>query len=366
MPKEAVLVGPRRVEVREYIDRSPGPREVKVAVLYSGISHGTEMSHYRGDAIWHHRLVEPDGFCSEGQSMDYPYTYGYEDVARVVEAGEGVAEVQVGQNVLCWAHHRETCIFNLDRVNVSSASVLLPLPADADLEKYLFVSLGTVAFDALLVSSLRLGESAVVIGQGVVGQLQMQLCKLAGAEPVIAVDLRERRLELAKQHGADYVLNPRYCDVGNDVRRILGGHGADVCFECSGRTAGIRLALHCGTPFPKVIAVGMYDGPASDLFLGEEFCRSAGQILHSRSGGYRLRPEVTTDGLYHRRWDVVRINQTLIKLLNQGKLNVSDLITHRFPLEQAATAYRLIDELPDSVVKVIFDLTRRQGSAETS
>ena len=65
-------------------------------------------------------------------------------------------------------------------------------------------------------------------------------------------------------------LNPNHGDVGREVKRILGGPGADVCFECSGQAGGIGLAMHCGTPFPKVIAVGMYDGPADDLYLGEK------------------------------------------------------------------------------------------------
>jgi threonine dehydrogenase-like Zn-dependent dehydrogenase len=221
-----------------------------------------------------------------------------------------------------------------------------------------FVSLGTVALDGLLVSSLRLGESTVVIGQGVVGLITVQLCKLAGADPVIAVDLVDERLQVSQRLGADYVLNPNDGDVGREVKRILGGPGADVVFECSGKMAGIGLALHCGTPFPKVVAVGMYDGPGTDLYLGEEFCRSAGQILHSRSGGYRLPPEAPGEGgYYHRKWDIVRVTKFIIKLLHTGKLNVEGLITHRFPLEKAPEVYKLIDEDPNDIVKVIFDLS---------
>lgn len=357
MPLEVVFTGPRQVELREYAEPALGPREVRVAVLYSGISHGTERSHYRGDAVWHHRRVEPDGFVTDGRSMGYPFTYGYEDVARVIEVGPAVHEVSVGDVVLCWAHHRETQVFDLDRINRSTDTIFLPLPAANDMERYIFVSLGTVALDAYLVSGLRLGESAVVIGQGVVGLLQLQLCKLAGAEPVIAVDLLDERLELARRLGADHTLNPRDGDAGVAVRKLLGGRGADLCFECSGRTAGIGLALHCGTPFPKVIAVGMYDGPASDLYLGEEFCRSAGQIIHSRSGGYRLGPECPTAGLTHRKWDVMRVNRTIIRLLQTGRLDVRGLISHRFPLSGAVQAYELVDRQPASVVKVIFDLT---------
>jgi len=99
MPKEVLFVGPRQVELGEYIDPPLGPRDVKVENLYSGISHGTERSHYRGEAVWHGRSVETDGFVTEGRSMQHPFTYGYEDVARVVEVGAEVSELAVGDVV---------------------------------------------------------------------------------------------------------------------------------------------------------------------------------------------------------------------------------------------------------------------------
>ncbi len=133
-----------------------------------------------------------------------------------------------------------------------------------------------MARDGVLLAPVRLGESAVVVRQGVVGLLTLQLCKLSGAEPVIAVDVMDSRLQVARELGADYVLNPENSDVGLEVRRILGGPGADLCFDASGSSGGINLALHCGTPFPRVVALGMYEGPAEDLHLGEDFCRSAG------------------------------------------------------------------------------------------
>ena len=130
MPREVVFVRPRQVEVRDYQDRVPGPREVKVKVLYSGISHGTERSHYRGDAIWHHKRVDPDGFVTEGQSWPYPFTYGYEDVAQVVEVGGGVTEVEVGDVVSCMAHHRESRVFDLDYAKAGAPGTGLLVGAD--------------------------------------------------------------------------------------------------------------------------------------------------------------------------------------------------------------------------------------------
>ena len=109
--------------------------------------------------------------------------------------------------------------------------------------------------------------------------------------------------------------------------------------------------------FPQGRCRGNVRRAGDDLYLGEEFCRSAGQILHSRSGGYRLPPEDPGGGLYHRRWDIIRMHNVIIKLLHTGRLDVNGLITHRFPLEEAPQAYKLIDEGAQGMMKVIFDLT---------
>ncbi len=112
--------------------------------------------------------------------------------------------------------------------------------------------------------------------------------------------------------------------------------------------------------------MGMCDGPADDLYLGEEFCRNAGQNIHSRSSVYRLPPENSESGFYHRRWDIIRVHNVIIKLLHTGRLDVSGLITHRFPFEEAPQAYRLIDEGAAGMLKVVFDLTSEQNSPSHS
>ena len=174
-----MFVGPRQVEVREYEERAPGSREILVRNRYSSISHGTERSHYRGEAIWHRKRVEADGFVTDGFNMSHPFTYGYEDVAEVVSIGPNVKEVQIGDMVACSAHHRESRIYHLDNpssgaTGMGGVAVTLSLPAlpkDENMDKYVFISLGTVALDAVLLGVPRLGESVVVIGQGVVGLL---------------------------------------------------------------------------------------------------------------------------------------------------------------------------------------------------
>jgi len=351
MPKELVFLGPRKIGFREYQDKPLQAREVKVSTLYSGISHGTEMNIYRGTAPQFHKGVR-EGLFQEGeQAYKYPMGYGYEEVGVVTEVGNGVNEFKVGDIVTVPYGHRETTILDVDR------SVYLNLvPEGMNPEHAIFQGLGSVALDSLITSGIRLGESAVIFGQGVVGLLLLQLCKLAGVNPIITVDLIEKRLSISKNMGADYVLNPQTCDVAREVRRLLGP-GSDTVFETSGSTRALHEAVRCGARgYSKVIAVAWYQGPAQHLYLGEEFHHGLGasQIISAAPGiNARLPPAPG------RQWDYLRIWKTFFNFLKQGKVNVEGLISHRFDFEEAQKAYETIDKHPEEVTKVILCFKRR-------
>jgi len=345
MPKELVFLGRRKIGFREYQDRPIKDNEIKVETLYSGISHGTEMNIYRGTAPQFHKSVR-DGLFQEGESSyKYPMGYGYEEVGKVVEVGENVEKFRVGDIVASAYGHRETAILDVNR------TVYLNLvPKEMNPEHAIFQALASVAYDALLTSNVRLGESAVIFGQGVVGLLLVQFCKLAGVNPIIAVDLLEKRLSLSEKLGASYVLNPETCDVAREVRKILNG-GSDVVFETSGSTRALHEAIRCGARgYSKVIAVAWYQGPAKNLYLGEEFHHGLGatQIISGGPGiNNRLPPAVG------RQWDILRVVKTSFDLLKKGKICVEGLITHRFRFEEAEKAYELIDKHPEDCIKVI-------------
>lgn len=364
MPQEVVFAAPGRIQVQTYEDSELGPRDVRLRTLYSGISHGTEMALYRGTAPWLNHTVTDDGFIDEGRSIEYPFRYGYEGVCVVEATGSGVSEVRPGDLYYCWDKHRETVTFPLDRANESTLFSFTPLPREAaDPAPYIFTGLGGVALEAVLVAPVRLGESVAVFGLGAVGQILVQLCKLAGASPVIAVDLLDHRLDLARSLGADLTFNAGRVDVGREIRRYFGGHGVDVSFECSGSVNALAQAIRSGTPFPKVVVVSMYHGGAADLYLNEEFCRSGGTLIHSRAGGLRLRPEAVTEAQgWYRKWNLARIHATVVELIADGRLRVDRLISHRFPIERAPEAYDLIDRHPGDVTKVIFDFTNKAGA----
>ena len=349
MPTELVFLGPRRVGFREFEEPADlGQREIYVQTLFSGISHGTEMNVYRGTCP-EYTMSYVEGLYREGEpAWQYPKTYGYEEVGRVVARGDAVHEVKVGDIVASAYGHREVAIINIDQAHFFHV-----LPPQMKAEHGIFHALGSVALDAYLSSEIRLGESAVVLGLGIIGQFIVQLCRLGGVDPIIAVDLIAPRRERALAQGAHYELDPRHCDVAVEVRRILGRRGAEVVFDTTGSYLGLQEAIRCGAPiYGRVMAIGWYQGEGVGLRLGEEFHHSSfgvGGTCQIRANNLRVPPAPG------RAWDARRVASTFFRLMTQDKIAVADLISHKISFREADKAFRLIDEHPEQVSKVVLE-----------
>src|SRR5262245_36798113 len=119
------------------------------------------------------------------------------------------------------------------------------LPDSVSFEHAAMVEPISVVFHAVNLTPLRLGDSAVVVGSGMIGLLALQALRRAGCGKLIAVDLEDAKLALARKLGADHGLNPKTCDVPAEVRALTGGRGADVALEAVGATAPVETAVAC-------------------------------------------------------------------------------------------------------------------------
>ncbi|HQK22030.1 MAG TPA: zinc-binding dehydrogenase [Candidatus Latescibacteria bacterium] len=345
--REVVFARPREVEIRQSAVPDPGKGEVLVRTLYSGISHGTEMTWYRGTSPGGRKDVKKGLFVErDGRGSGYPCVQGYEEVCEVVALGKGVVGLKVGDRVTCVCGHREYAVVNAD------GPYIRLLPPEMDPIHGVFLALGGVALDALLSAPLRLGESAVVFGQGVIGLLLVALCRRAGADPVIAVDPLETRRDMARAFGAHHALAPGP-ELALTVRELCRGKGADVAFEVSGAYPALHEAFRVtANPYGTVVAGGFYQGEAKGLFLGEEFHHSS----HGMGGATRMvalheRIESPASA-----WGLRRVLETVWRLLVDGSLPVERLVTHVYPASRAAEAFRLVDEHPEACLKVVLDM----------
>ncbi len=191
---------------------------------------------------------------------------------------------------------------------------------------------------------VRLGDAVAVFGMGAIGLTVVQILKLAGAAPVIAVEPLEKRREVARACGADVVLDPASCDPGLKVRRLTGKRGVDVAIEFSGNVHAMHHALRA-VAFGGTVVAGAFPAPyGPGLDLGAEAHINRPQVVFSRACS-----EPNRD---HPRWDERRIYATCWRLICEGKIVGDDIVDPVVPFEEAPRAYARIATAPEESVKL--------------
>lgn len=328
----------RTVSIREEELPEMGPESVLAETIASGISTGTELTVYRGQAPSRPTALdlEWDYFTpaslSEAFARRFPIKYAYNNVARVLEAG-AESGYQPGDLVFARASHQELI--------VEHKAVLTKLPNDLQ-SPAAATTLGLldVAVGALMDWPIVIGDVVFVSGMGLVGLYAMQLAKKT-ASVVVAVDPLPARRELALRLGADAAVSPD--DALPTIRRLSNGQGADVTIECSGAPAALQMCIEAAGREAAVVVPAFYGLKEVPLVLSPEFHMRRLKIISSSI------KEV--DGRLSHRWSYGRRLDLDISLL--GQLRAEEMISHRIPFDDAAEAYNLLDERPQDVISAV-------------
>ena len=325
--------GPRTIEMREKTVRPPEPGEVRIRALCSSISHGTEMLIYRGEvaADLPLDLTLPS---MEG-SFAFPIKYGYANVGRIIQPGSRVEGFVEGDLVFAFNPHETDCTI--------PARFVVKMPDKITPRKGIFLANVETAINVLLDAAPRIGERVVVLGQGTVGLLITQLCRIAGAGLIATCDPFEKRRKLSSALGADIVIDPEAESTSARIREATDGEGADVVIESSGRPEALDEAIRATAREGRVVVVSWYGAKRATLALGEDFHRNRITIKSSQVSNL--------DPCLAPRWTLERRQELALRYLNE--LRLEELITHTFSFEDAAAAYRLIDERPEETVQVL-------------
>ncbi len=321
---------PRRGELRPEPLPPPGPGEVAVRALASGISQGTELLVYRGQ-------VPPDlplDLPTLAGSFRYPIKYGYASVGRVAAVGADVESPAIGDLVFALHPHQSAYVL--------PASRAVPLPPDLPPEQGVFLANLETAVNVVLDAAPRLGETVLLSGLGVVGLLVLQALRRTGAAQVIAVDALAHRRALAERLGADGVLAPG-ADLAAVVRERTDGRGADLAIEVSGAPAALGPAIEAVAEEGTVVVASWYGTKPVALQLGGHFHRGRVRLRSSQVG--HLDPALAP------RWDYARRLAVARRLLVE--LAVGELISHRVPFERALDAFALLDRHPEQALQVV-------------
>ncbi len=203
---------------------------------------------------------------------------------------------------------------------VVDQSQLVVIPADLGLDRACLLACGVITGVGAVLNTAQLtpGSSAVVIGAGGVGVNAIQGAALAGATPIVAVDVVARKLPVARSFGATHAVDGRQGDVRGLVRELTAGRGADYVFVTVGSPAAVTQALTLARRGGTVVLVGMpVAGATAPIPIGD-FAGNGLRLLGSNMGSTRLGVDVPR----------------LVARYQEGRLNLDELITARYPLER--------------------------------
>ena len=271
--------------------------------------------------------------------LDAPIPLGYSSAGTVIEVGDGVDGFQVGDRVACagagYANHAEVVFV--------PKHLATKLPDGVDFEAGAFATVGAIALQGLRLARLELGETVAVIGLGLVGQLAAQLAQAAGCR-VVGMDTDGERCALAERLGASTARTDTDGFVAT-CRELTAGHGADKVIVAASTPSSqpIELAAEAARERAAVVIVGAVgmEVPRQPFYDKE-------LALHvSRSyGPGRYDPEYEEKGrdypIAHVRWTENRNMEAFVQQLEAGRVDVTPLISHRFPIDEAAGAYQLL------------------------
>lgn len=339
--KSLLLSAYNHLEIVDLPAPEPGPGEVLIRVAACGIC-GSDVHGYDG---------------SSGRRIP-PIVMGHEAAGTVAALGAGVAGYSVGdrvtfdstvycgQCVYCQRGDINLCD-NRQVIGVSCGDyrrygafaeyvvvpqrILYHLPDNLSFAEAAMLEAASVALHAVRVSLVKGGESALVIGAGMIGLLTMQAAKALGCARALVSDVDVSRLSLAKRFGADEVLHAPGADLAAQVLKLTQGRGVDLAYEAVGRSETVNVAIDCTQKGGTVTLIGNIQ-PEVTLPLQKVVTRQL-----------RLQGSCASAGEYPQ----------AIDLIAGGKIEVGSLITAIAPLEEGPRWFERLYAREPNLMKVI-------------
>ncbi len=360
-----------RLEVADVPAPMLQPQGVLVQTAFSLISAGTERAKVEvaQKSLLGKAMARPDQVrqvVQTYQQLGFQATYqkvvnklealsplGYSTAGIVVAVGEQVTGLKVGDKVACagggYASHAE--------IIYVPQNLCAPVPSGVPLAQAAYTTLGAIAMQGVRQAEPALGETVGVIGLGLLGLLTVQLLRAAGCR-VVGLDVNPVRCTLARELGADVAASPHDADLEAEARRYSpAGLDAVILTAATRSSDPIVLAAHLARERARLVVVGAVgmDIPRSPFYEKEL------EVRLSRSyGPGRYDPEYEEKGrdypIGYVRWTEGRNMVAFLGLLAQGKLDMAPLTTHCYPVEEAETAYQLIQgEMEAPFLGVLLD-----------
>lgn len=310
----------------------PDGDKVLVEMEYTVVSGGTERAF----------LMNLRG------NEKYPNSFGYCGVGRVLQTGPEVKNVAAGDRVL--VYHGNHAKYNLrsekDITKVDNDSI--PSLAAA------FVIIASMGLGGVRKLELELGESAMVMGIGLLGIFALQFCRLSGAYPVIAADLNPQRRELALKLGADFAFDPADPTFAEKVKAAAGGKGVRATVEVTGLSVAMKQALECSAPMGRISLLGCTRVSDCAVDYYSQVHRPGVKLIGAHN---MVRPKVES---YPHHWTHQDDCKAILQLLGAGRIQVTPIISRVVSPEQAPEIYDQLCDDPGFPLGTVFDWRKLQ------
>jgi threonine dehydrogenase-like Zn-dependent dehydrogenase len=372
---------PLAFRIRPDVKLSNAFKDITMEKMRATVFHGVNEIHVEevarprasvGEAVIRVTLTTICGTDLHIVRGEYPVKpgliIGHEPVGVIAELGPGVAGYSVGDRVLvgaitpcgqcraCLSGQWSQCGHNAcegyaavggwrfgNTIHGAQAEYLLVPNAQANLAKIpdeltdeqvvLLSDIASTGFSGPESGGVRIGDAVVVFAQGPIGLCATAGAKLMGAALVIGVDSDETRLKMSRRLGADVTLNFKEVDVAAEVKRLTGG-GADVAVEALGTQETFESALRSLRPGGTLSSLGVYSGKLQVPY----------DAFAAGLGDYRIVTTLCPGGKERMR--------RLMAVVKSGRVDLTPLLTHNFPLGEITEAYRIFGERLDGVIKV--------------
>ncbi|HYF50954.1 MAG TPA: zinc-binding alcohol dehydrogenase [Planctomycetota bacterium] len=324
MTAKSVRFMGERVELIDEEVTALKPNQVRLRTETTLVSIGTEIA-------W----IEQKAKTKE------PCWLGYSYVGTIEALGSDVSGHRVGERVLASKGHCSG-----GNLSVEPGS-LVPVPEGLSSERAAFGTLAAIAYHIVQRAAPRLNEPTVVIGQGAVGSLILQVAKMAGASPLIAVDMDPARLEMAAKLGA-IPLNPAKDDVVARVKELTGGDGVPLCIEVATNPKAFELAFKLlGLRGRLIVTSTLFESvpmPILDGFIEKEI---------SVIGAHAPKTPATPNTYYP--YTQAGNKAAAMQAMLDGRLKVDHLLSHKIKPHEAPAIYERLRQKDRSIVGVLID-----------
>lgn len=301
---------------------------VKVEMEYTVVSGGTERACIMG---------------MKNTSQKFPMSLGYCGVGFVTEIGHEVKKVAIGDRVL--VYHGIHTEYNI----VPESDVTKVENNDIDSLDAAFVIIASMGLGGVRKLEIELGESAMIMGLGLLGIFSVQFCRLSGANPVIAVDLNEERRNLALKLGADYALDPSDENFVEKVKAITKGKGVNACVEVTGVSAAMKQALECASWLGRISLLGCTRVSDCGVDYYTQVHRPGVKLIGAHNF---VRPKVES---YPHHWTHHDDCRAILDMIATNRIDVKSIVSRVVKPETAPEIYTQLCDDKDFPMGTVFD-----------